>query len=720
MTELLKAKKSIEIGARLLREKSPESTMLEHFFLRFAAWDAVADLPQPLQQGKGLYYILERASLPIEEYDLLLGRYDDHVPTPEEQEKLERLQESHKDGCPFEGTWGHTMFDWELIVAEGIAGLLRQTEQNLQTARDEGADPNIILVFEGMLWVHRAVVLYIERYGKAARAAGHLVSAEVCEQLVKGAPRTFHEALQLILFVYTIYLAHIGTTNCCLTLGRLDNTLLSLYENDLNSGALTEELAGALIDDFSAKLSLHLGRGEHQMAELQADYIFTGWQRNPVYDSPAYILLGGYSNTRNHKENPLTLLFAKHIHPELKNPIYICRYTGDRHDELWNILCEKMQQNASLILYNDETMIPAQRHIGIEEHNAINYSVYPCNWPEIDGGYSIFDQCCDSMPTILNRTLKARSDYANMDELFAEVDRTFTGQLRPTFEAYRAQYCSGEVAPDGMLGIKDCFMGGTIRSGRRMANGAAKYPAVYVRLRHIGTATDMLCAIDTLVFQKKICTLPQLLEAAERNFEGAEDLLHYCRKAPKYGTGDRLADEHACRLMNTLLDAVDREATNERGQRDIYTLNAGNADMFHIRVGSRMGATVDGRLAGEPLSEHFSPTVGYQKSVTSMLNSVAKLPFDRIHSGVLNLRLSRSMVAGEEGKMRLKALIESYFDQGGMQLQISVADTEELRHAKEHPEQHKDLLVRITGYSAVFVDLCQRGQDEIIRREEVR
>jgi formate C-acetyltransferase len=171
--------------------------------------------------------------------------------------------------------------------------------------------------------------------------------------------------------------------------------------------------------------------------------------------------------------------------------------------------------------------------------------------------------------------------------------------------------------------------------------------------------------------------------------------------------------------MRDLLDVIDREATNEQGLRDVLTLNVTINDMNHLWQGGAMAATVDGRLAGTPLSENLSPTVGYAQSVTQLLNSVAKLPFDRIHSGALNVRLRRDAVRGKAGLIRLKALIETYFEQGGMQLQISIADTEELRRAQQCPENYGDLSVRITGYSAIFVDMSPTAQEEFIRRDEL-
>ena len=133
-----------------------------------------------------------------------------------------------------------------------------------------------------------------------------------------------------------------------------------------------------------------------------------------------------------------------------------------------------------------------------------------------------------------------------------------------------------------------------------------------------------------------------------------------------------------------------------------------------------MFSTVDGRRKGKPLSENLGPTVGYSKGVTSLLNSVSKLPFDRIHSGALNLRLRKNLVANDIGILRIKALIQAYFEQGGMQLQLSIADTEELKEAQNNPDDYRDLMVRITGYSAIFVDMSKGAQNEFIRREELQ
>lgn len=716
-----KAQKSIDEAIALLREKPLKSTLVERYFLLYEAWDQVMNLPQPIQMGKGLYYVLSKASLPIKEYDLLLGRYDDHVPTEEEKKRLDELWKKNPNDNPIvTKNGGHRTLECKTLLDSGISGYLSQVENRIAQAKNDGEDKNTLDFLEGMAWVYKSILLYIDRYGIAAREAGLHDCAEVCEHLTKGKPTTFREALQLILFVYNVYLIYAGRSVACLNVGRLDNILLELYQHDLSVGALSEDDAGALIDDFSAKMSLHLGRGEHQMAYLSEDYPHTGWLRNPVFDSPGYITLGGYSHTLDHKTNPLTLLFAKHIHPQLKNPIYVCRYASDCYDELWDVLCEKIQKNASLLLYNDETMIPAHKHIGVEEKDAFNYSIHPCNWADIAGDSVIVGRCGEPLPFILNRVLYSGKVFDSIDEIYSEVQKEFAALVKPEFTRYREKYLTEKTASNGILSLDDCFGEGVIRAARGLLYGGAKYPAVYVFLRNIGTATDMLSAVDTLVFKDKVCTLPQLLKAAKENFEGSPDILAFCQKAPKYGTDNELADAHACRLMSEVLDTIDREATNEEGERDVYTLNVTINDSNHLWDGKVTSATVDGRRQGKPLSENLGPTVGYSKGVTSLLNSVSKLPFDRIHSGTLNVRLGKSLVADDSGILRIKALIQAYFDQGGMQLQVSIADTEELKAAQSNPDDYRDLMVRITGYSAIFVDMSKGAQDEFIRREELR
>ncbi len=718
MTNTEKARRSLDEATKLIREKPINSTLVERYFLLYEAWDEYAELHQPIIQGKGLFYVLEHASLPVKEYDLLLGRFDDHVPSVEEEARLQALWKKDPNENPIvTHNPGHITLLFDDVLKDGLPGTIEKCEARVKKAaeKDECEDARAFL--EGMLLVYKAILMYIGRYANAAREAGNAECADVCSALTRRAPETFREALQLILFVYTVYIIYASKMVACLTLGRLDDILFPFYESDKARGVSDEEL-GAYIDDFSAKLSLHLGRGEHQMANLDGDYTNTGWTRNPVYDSPAYILIGGYSNVRDHQSNPLTLLFAKHIEPALKNPVCVCRYTKDTNEALWDVISKKVTENASVLLYNDETLIPAHLYAGAQHADAVNYSIHPCNWADMGGGSASLGVTGTDIPTFLNEVLHSNAEFSSVEGIIAALSDRYAAAIKKTADRYRDILKNGS-SYGCVLSVADCFLGNPLRLAKGFRNGGVKYPVIYSCLRAIGTATDMVCAVKELVFDKKICTLSELVKIADNDFIGCEDIHKMCRKAPKYGTGNVVADDVAVSIMNSLLDAIDRETTNERGERDVYSMNVTINDSNHIYEGRNAPSTVDGRLRGTAFSENLSPTVGCAAGVTSLLGSVSKLPFERIHSGALNLRLSRSSVRGENAAAHIKALIKSYFMSGGMQLQFSIADTDELRRAKENPDEYRDLMVRITGYSAVFVDISKSGQEEFIRREEM-
>ena len=711
----------------LLQNKPKTSSFVERWLLLDEACARFEGEPQPQILGKGLQYILERASLPVRPCDILLGRYDDRVPTDEEAAAIldvwNRRVYSSKNPITHPNT-GHLTLDWEELVRIGLVGYLEKVEKKTAELQAGYADAADLLFLNGMHKVYSAILTYIARYADAAEEEGLSDCAAVCRNLCRRAPNTFREAMQLILFVFTVYMIYAGWHVACLTLGRMDNYLLPYYLADLAQGRMTEEEAGAIIDDFNCKANLHLGRGEHQMGQGAPTGTNTGWKRNHTYDSPTYIVIGGYSETSDHKTNPLTRLFVDHITLGFKNPVYIYRWNRERPDGVWSRICELVRDNASILLYNDETMISAMEHIGVEHSDAVNYTVHPCNWPDIAGGYAVADKIGEPMPKMLMEALTeeipAHTVPTSIDGVYRIYADYYRRRVREQLAAVRRKYRSGEIAKRGILSLNDCFVQGPIDRVRALTDGGAKYLAVYSFLRNVATAADMVCAIERLVFTDQSCSMQELFTAVKNNFEGYEAIYALCRKAEKFGRNDAVADGHAVRLLNTMLDILDEESVNEKGERDVLSLNVTITDMDHIRNGAEMGATPDGRLAGDPLSENLSPSVGYGDSATALLNSVSSLPFDRIHSGVLNLRLRRETVRGDVGLVRLQALMDTYFEQGGIQLQVSIADTQVLREAQRCPDQYRDLMVRVTGYSTLFTDMSLNGQEEIIRRDELQ
>ena len=710
------AENNVRKAEKLIREKPVNSTWIERIFLMDDAWKANEGQPQPILMGNGLAYVLSRCSLPVDPDDLLLGRFAEKVPDEAEEARfLELLRANRLRENPiFCYNGGHITLDCAGFVEKGISGYIDMAKERLERG---GEDENGTNFLRGMVLTYTAMRDYILRYAEAAEKAGKPDAAAVCRNIAYAPPKTFREALQLMILLFNVYMAYGSAMVACLNFGRIDDFLLPLYEADLAAGRMTREEAGAYFDDFSCKCSLHLGRGEHQMFD-GTEPKATGWDRNPTFDSPTYVDIGGYSYRTDHKTNPLTRLFAEHIHPKLKNPVFITRLTKEDDPELFRLLCDKARQNATILFYNDETEIPAFRSLGIDEKDALDYSMHPCNWPDISGGSGIVGGFGGPVPIMLLNLFAKRRDFTSVDEIISALAEQFREEVRAVCAGYRARFRGAKPASDGILNLNDVFIEGTVEAARGITNGGARYPALYGQIRSIATAVDMLSSTGTLVFDRKICTFEELDDACKDDFASRPDLLAAALRAPKYGTDDEYADSIAVKLMNALLDVIDEETVNEKGEKDVLSLNTTITDTWYIGQGAGMQATHNGRRKGQPISENLSPTRGVNDSVTALLNSVSKLPFKRLHSGAFNIRLRKDAVAGEEGLDRLCVLLSTFFEQGGIQAQLTVADTAELRDAQLHPENHRDLTVRITGYSAVFNDMTRNAQCEIIARDE--
>lgn len=721
LTYAEKSERLLEETLDSLRNKPVNSTYLERLILADRASALYREMPQPLRMGYCMNYILENASCPVEPQDILMGRYPECIPTEEEEKQFAEIVARMQNGQLFMIDWGHTTFDWEEILRLGISGYIQKSEEELQRRLAMGAEAGRILFLQGMNLVYRSYRRYICRYAQQAEIAGNPEAAQACRNLADNPPSTFLEAVQLILFIVNTYSIYSASANATLTCGRMDDLLLPYYEADVRAGRLTREEAGYIIDDFNCKNSLILGRGEHQMSGGSEND--TGWQRNPMYDSPTYVLLGGYSNKHSHRDNPLTTLFLERIQPRFENPVYVFRRTADVTEENWRLVCDKMRKNSTLLVYNDETVIPSLLRAGVERYDAVNYNFHGCNWPDTQG-LNVNELVGGPIPRLIMESLfdadgNPQKDFPTMDAMYAQIGATWRAEVRRVYQEYRQKSANGPLVPTELSCI-DCFKRGTLENAASARQYAVKYTYFLSLLRNIGTAADMMSAMDTVIFGADAVPVTTLADALKSNFVGYEDLWKRCKNAPKFGQDQDAADQHAVRLLTMLTDITHEESVNpETGIRDVYAPSVTITDMWHIQEGQRLSATPDGRLAGMPLSENLSPSVGASQSVTALLNSVAKLPMDRFSSGVLNVRMPKNLVSGDAGLERLMILLETYFENGGMQLQLNVADTEELRDAQVHPENYRDLMVRITGYSAVFVDMCTRAQNEIIRRDEV-
>lgn len=711
------SRRRIDESLFAIREKHIRSATIERLRITWDAERVVAGLPQQLQIGEGLYYLLDHISVPVSPDDLILGRIQEELPDEAGEALLANtLDKWHRGIPPWMKDGGHECFAWERLLRLGLTGLENSALAELEKRTVSGESGENLVFLRGAVRIYQAFRNYARRYECAAREIGLVEVAENCEALAGGPPETFAQALQLIWLVGIVYCS-MGSVNPTLTFGRLDELLINFYRTDLKSAVLTREAAGAMIEDFYCKNNLILGRGEHQMSGgTERD---TGWQRNLTYDAPQYVLLGGYAKDGTIHAHDLTKLCVERIVTGFENPVIVFRYAKDTPDSIWALLCDKMRDNASILVYSDEQIIPAMTHIGVEREDAVTYTMHGCNWPDIPGKERHLGTCPVLLPEHLNRAFLDGPPPENIGEIYERFSHSVTELVEARFLDFRNQRSSWSQSAPGYLRIDDCFLDGPVAKARSWALGGVKYGTLLGILQSIGSAADCVAALNELVFSTGQVSIDDMRRALIDDFKDHETLRQLCLRAPKFGQDDDRADRHAKRIID-IVTAIFDSSSRQGSPDEVIATRCIETDMGHIRLGAGIGATPDGRHGGQPLSENTSPYPGSCiHGITAMLNSVRKLPLNRINSGALNIRMQRSLVNGDDGLSRLKSLLRTYFDEGGLQVQLSIADTGELRDAQTNPEAHRDLMVRITGYSAVFVDMCRNAQDEVIRRQEM-
>ena len=757
-----------------MRMKEANSTFLERVIFYDEADRKFAYLPQPLRFGEGIYHILDNLSLPVMEDDLLLGRVEETVPNEEQEAYFQdRVKAWGGRSCPpWAQDGSHEALAWKRLLSLGLSGLEEYARQCLAQRRDMNGKQDEIDFLEGAIRVYQGFRCYAGRWAEAGQKAGLIEAAERCAKLADNPPETFAEALQLTWLVGLPSMMLCGGSSA-LTFSRMDNFLLPFYRKDISEGRLTREDAVALMDDFFLKIYSLLGIGEHQMGYL-GDKPVTGFVRNPCFDSSTYVIIGGRRKACPRAKrrdggpvsNELTEIVLESAEMSLKTPTVILRYTPDLPDSVWDKVCSLVLNNASLFIYNDEAMIPALQSWGVRPEDAVEYSFYGCNDPHISGKEGSLVQHWPNLAAIAREVIVQRDTFSNRDELIEAFLRRFRRELDevvgPHLDGMEAN------ADRCLLRLDDCFLEGPIERARDWMADGVDYHNCLLQLSGLATAIDSLAAVAYLLFgvgrnshfdtslsnleirptsllsgrthvgrdshlEENLSSLEtrptsiiseetpkefgvtkeEIVLALEANFEGYEALQARLASAPKFGSDETLPDILAGDLVEGICNEI--ADANRLAKRRYQMIPCISTDMNHIAMGRNTGATPDGRRSGEPISENQSPAPGRAKNgLTAMFNSLLHIPFERITGGPLNVLVHPTLVRGKE-ELLGKAL-RTYLDRGGLQVQVSTVDKEALLDAQVHPERYRDLTVRVTGYSAYFVDMSKGAQDEIIRR----
>lgn len=723
----------------VLTEQPMFATTVERFLIFNKIKSEYKDLPQPKRFAKFLSILLEQVSVPLQEYDLIAGRCIKRELTGSEEETFQEFIR-HPD-YPKEVLFpsGHCTYSWEMVLRLGLTGLKAKAEEGLAQTQD--GDKRIFL--ESMICIYDSIRDYILRYAAAAEQKGMSRLSHTLHKVATQAPDDFQSGLQLLWMITFINCAYI-TENPTLTVGRLDQILYPLYRRDIERGILTDEQARDLITDYYCKHNLIMGRGEHQVGDETNS---TTFRRILCFDAPQYLLLAGTDADGNPAVNELTHLFADCIRPELKNPVIVVRYFKDmniKYPRLWATLTERSLQSASMMYYNDDNILSAYHRMGIPHQDALKYEHFGCNWPCL-GEDSVWMQGAPTakcygaadkqeMQVLSHPYQRAHAECSwpqDLMDILQKLSQKATFTIDEVYDAFfdvMGQFAESQMQrillehkvrrrrPSAVLSYTDCFTRLALEKGE-CHTAAAKYGFGMLSFHMFGTIVDCFTVVDELVLRQKRITLSELMAATENDFEKAPEILALCRGVEKYGSNSALSNYHAYTLARryaTLLQDKSAPFLEEYGLFFIPTIQS---DTWHLKMGEQYPATVDGRRAHTPFSQNLRPNCGAAvNGIAAMLQSVALLPRDALLSGALNLDIDISDFEGEKGKELFGNILAVYLNNGGLHAQVTALSVSDLLDAQIHPHLHRDLRVRVTGYSGVFVDICKRLQDDIIER----
>ena len=637
----------------------------------------------------------------------------------------------------------HLAVNYERILAEGLKGYEERTKKlkaALDFTKPESIDKNVF--YKSVLIVIDAVHTFANRYSKLAqdmalteadakRKEELLEISRICTKVPYEPASSFREAVQAVWFIQLIL--QIESNGHSLSYGRFDQYMYPYYKKDMENGSLSEESALELLTCLWIK-TLTINKVRSQAHTLSS-------AGSPMYQN---VTIGGQTTDKKDAVNELSFTVLKSVaQTRLTQPNLTVRYHANLNKKFFDECIEVMKLGFGMpALNNDEIIIPSFINWGVKEEDAYNYSAIGCVETAVPGkwGYRCTGMSYINFPRVLlcamnngvDLTSKKRftkgygyfTEMETYEDLLAAWDKTVREMTRYSVIVENAiDKASERDVPDVLCSAltDDC-----IGRGKTIKEGGAVYDFISGLQVGIANMADSLAAIKKLVYEEKKITKQQLWDAILDNFQSPENKKiqeMLIEEAPKYGNDNDYVDNLVVEAYDSYLDEI-KKYPNTRYQRGpIGGIRYGGTSSISANVGQGMGtiATPDGRNAFEPLAEGCSPAHNADKNgPTAIFKTVSKLPTEKITGGVLlNQKMTPQMLSTEENKQKLEMLIRTFFNRlHGYHVQYNIVSKETLIDAQKHPEKHKDLIVRVAGYSAFFNVLSKKTQDDIIGRTE--
>ncbi len=634
---------------------------------------------------------------------------------------------------------GHFVADYEKLLTVGYGGLKREVEgkmADLDTTKAEDIEKRSF--YEALLISLNASSTFIKRYATLARQMAEVEVDEIrkqellqigenCDQIAEGVPRDIWEAIQLFHFATTIIL--IESNGHSVSYGRMDQYLYPFYKKDIDSGRFTKEQIQELIELLYIKCATNCKLRDAMTIIANAG---RGWGGESL-------TVGGVDKDGRDATNDLTYMMLDASAHTRIIPWLCVRWHANTPEELKIKTVEIIRAGfGHPKIFNDEIAIPAALAKGRSLQEARNYAVVGCveidtpgyeyGWHDaayfslakvlelaINDGRCIAcaEYCprwsiCGSLGLKLGPSTGSLSNFTSFDQVLESYEKQLKYWIDLMVSGIEVMdICHQKLKPLPYLSL---IMNDCIDKGIDVSAGGARFNHTGPQAAGIGNVADGLSIIKQLIFEEKKVKGEEILQALQDNWEGHDALyaLVNSDKMHHYGNDDDYADDMAKFAFDTYCAYVETK-TNSRGGTytpGVYTVSA------NVAFGLLQWASVDGRKAGEAISDNMGPT--------AIANSVTKLDHSRATNGtLLNWKFTPEAVSGLTGRDNLINLIEVYFLQGGMHSQFNIISSAMMRDALENPHLYKDMLVRVAGYSALFVELSYPLQIDLINRTEL-
>lgn len=672
----------------------------EFYYLFYKEYDRLSALPETERYAEAFYFAFSKLTPSISEGELIVGKRDLPL-SAEEQKEWESVYRPIAEARRNKAGGGqdsHMAIDYELVLSKGINGII-----DIIDTRMQGCDAEKTAFYKCCKRCLQAVIKHAESHSDLALKMSQEANepcrrreleriSEICKKVPAEPAETFYEAVQSVHFI-THCLSFNPLRMCAqqFQLGHPDRYLLPFYERDIKNGGITEEYAQLLLDCLGIQINMRVPNG------LSSGYMVGGRDEN------GEIIANALTDMCMQVVDDIKLVYPA---------VGLC-YTAGMPEKYLEKACLLLSKGYSHpAIFNDDVIAKGLMHYGVPEAQAHNY---------------IHSTCVEITPVASSNAWVA-SPYTNMPWLLLDImDRDY-----PTFDALLDAYferldndiayhfnnqnnlrsCRAENSINPLL---SCFVNDCLERGIDIECGGARHNWIMPSFVGMANLVDSLYAIKTLVFDEQKITVREFKAILDNNFEGNETLrLYILNSIPKYGNDIDDIDRYFGMVSEHIVKECEKYSGLHANSKLIPSVFCW---IMHEWFGRETSATPDGRKAKFPLGDGSGPCQGREMNgPTASVLSSTKWDHCKFIGGVaVNLKFSKASL-GRNSLNTMGSIIKTYLNRGGFEVQINVVDNDTLKKARVNPEEYRDLVVRIGGYSDYFVRLSPEMQEEIILR----